>query len=309
MASRAIGSGTISFGLVSIPVKLYTATSPQRVAFNFLHEKCGTRVKMQYYCPFDQEVLTRQDMIKGYEHAKDRYVTFTEDELKRLEAERTERLDIVEFVPAESVDSIYVESTYYLGPDKGGDRAYRLLSDAMERTGKVAVGRFGRSGKQHLVVLRPYKEGLVMQQLYYADEVRTIEDVEFPKNVPFRPVEEELADKLIEQLSEDEFHPEKYHDEFRDRVETAVEQKVAGQEVTVIPEQPAAQIIDLFEALKRSLAAKGAEPAANVTRVTTEETDAPALAAVASSELRMDPQAKPLKKTAPRRPQAQKKPA
>jgi DNA end-binding protein Ku len=292
MASRAIGSGTISFGLVSIPVKLYTATSPQRVSFNFLHEKCGTRVKMQYYCPFDQEVLTRQDMIKGYEHAKDRFVTFTEDELKKLEAEKTDRLDIVEFIDADSLDYILIESTYYLGPDKGGDRAYRLLCDAMNRTGKVAIGRFGRSGKQHMVALRPYKDGLVMHQLYYADEVHSIDDVNFPKNVPFRPVEEELADKLIEQLATDKFEPEKFHDEYRDRVQTAVEQKVAGKEISVMPEQPAAQIIDLFEALKRSLGNKvteGAQKAAN-------EPAPPALAAVASSEFSMD---KPLKKAAP----------
>lgn len=291
MASRAIGSGTISFGLVSIPVKLYTATSPQRVSFNFLHEKCGTRVKMQYYCPFDQEVLTRQDMIKGYEHAKDRFVTFTEEELKKLEAERTDRLDIVEFVDEGSLDHIFVESTYYLGPDKGGDRAYRLLSDAMTRTGKVALGRFGRSGKQHLVALRPYKEGLVMHQLYYADEVHSIDDVNFPRNVAFRPVEEELADKLIEQLATDKFEPEKYHDEYRDRVEAAVEQKVSGKEISVAPEQPAAQIIDLFEALKRSLANKAAEGPPKA-----KEPAPPPLAAVASSELSMD---KPLKKAAP----------
>ncbi|HZF47016.1 MAG TPA: Ku protein [Polyangiaceae bacterium] len=302
MASRAIGSGTISFGLVSIPVKLYTATSPQRVGFNFLHEKCGTRVKMQYYCPFDQEVVTRQDMIKGYEHAKDRFVTFTDEELKKLEAERTDRVDIVEFVDEASLDSIYIESTYYLGPDKGGDRAYRLLADAMKRTGKVALGRFGRSGKQHLVALRPYRDALVLQQLYYADEVHSIDDVNFPRNVAFRPVEEELADKLVEQLSTDKFEPEKYHDEYRDRVETAVEQKVSGQEISIAPEQPAAQIIDLFEALKRSLGNKPSAGAQN-------DQEAPSLAAVASSELSMD---KPLKKAAPARKtgrEKEKKPA
>jgi len=303
MASRAIGSGTISFGLVSIPVKLYTANSPQRVGFNFLHEKCGTRVKMQYYCPFDQEVVTRQDMIKGYEHAKDRFVTFTDEELKKLESEKTDRVDIVEFVDGGSVDSLYVESTYYLGPDKGGDRAYRLLADAMKRTGKVALGRFGRSGKQHLVALRPYRDALVLQQLYYADEVHSIDDVNFPRNVAFRPVEEELADKLIEQLSTEKFEPEKYHDEYRDRVEKAVDQKVSGEEISIMPEQPAAQIIDLFEALKRSLGNKPSAPAPM------EEQEAPAYAAVASSELSMD---KPLKKAAPARKtgrEKEKKPA
>jgi DNA end-binding protein Ku len=301
MASRAIGAGTISFGLVSIPVKLYTATSPQRVAFNLLHEKCGSRVKMQYYCPVDQEVIQRQDMIKGYEHAKDRFVTFTEDELKKMEAEKTDRLDIVEFVDESSLDLLYIENTYFLGPDKGGDRAYRLLSDAMTRTGKVAIGRFGRSGKQHVVALRPYRDGLVMHQLYYEDELRSMDDIDFPKNVAFRPVEEELADKLIEQLSTEELDLSKYHDEYRDRVETAVEQKIAGQEVSVAPEQPAAQIIDLFEALKRSLGNKTAE---NTVK------QEPEYAAVASSELSMDkPLMKKVETGAKKAPARVKKPA
>jgi DNA end-binding protein Ku len=162
----------------------------------------------------------------------------------------------------------------------------------MKRTGKVALGRFGRSGKQHLVALRPYRDALVLQQLYYADEVHSIDDVNFPRNVAFRPVEEELADKLIEQLSTEKFEPEKYHDEYRDRVEKAVDQKVSGEEISIMPEQPAAQIIDLFEALKRSLGNKPSAPAPM------EEQEAPAYAAVASSELSMD---KPLKKAAPAR--------
>jgi DNA end-binding protein Ku len=301
MASRAIGAGTISFGLVSIPVKLYTATSPQRVSFNMLHEKCGSRVKMQYFCPVDQEVVQRQDMIKGYEHAKDRFVTFSEDELKKLEAEKTDRLDIVEFVDESSIDFLLIENTYFLGPDKGGDRAYRLLSDAMTRTGKVAIGHFGRSGKQHVVALRPYRDGLVMHQLYYADEVRSMDEIDFPKNLAFRPAEEELADKLIEQLSTDELDLSKYHDEYRDRVETAVEQKIAGQEVSVAPEQPAAQIIDLFEALKRSLGSKTAENSVK---------QEPEYAAVASSELSVEkPLMKKVDTDAKKAPARVKKPA
>src|SRR5262245_42168836 len=252
MAARAIASGTISFGLVSIPIKLYTATSPQSVSFNMLHKKCGSRIKQQLFCPVDNQVIERSEIVKGYEYAKDRYVQFSEDELKKLEAERTERVDIVEFVPEESVDFIYIDRTYYLGPDKGGDRAYKLLSEAMGRTDRIAVGRYGARGKDQLVLLRPYKGGLVMHQVYYADEVRSMDDVDRPGKVEFRAVEEELADKLIEQLSVDRFNPEQYHDTYRDRVTGAVEQKVAGQEITLVPEQPQAQIIDLVEALKRS---------------------------------------------------------
>jgi DNA end-binding protein Ku len=253
MAARASGSGTISFGLVSIPFKVYTATSSQSVSFNMLHKKTGSRVKQQYIDPTSGEIVARTDMIKGYEYGKDRYVQFTDEELKRLEAERSERLDIVEFVPASAVDFIYIEKTYYIGPDKGGDRAYKLLCESMERMGRIAVGRYWSRGKEQLVLLRPYKGGLVLHQVYYADEVRSFDEVERPGSFEFKPVEEELADKLIEQLSSDDFRPEQYHDEYRDRVLAAVEQKVSGEEITTTPEQPQAQIIDLFEALKRSL--------------------------------------------------------
>lgn len=257
MAARSTGSGTVSFGLVSIPIKTYTATSPQSVSFNQLHSKCGGRIKQQLFCPLDNEIVQRTDIVKGYEHQKDKYVQFTDEELKKLEAERTDRIDILEFVPTESVDFIYIEKTVYLGPDKGGDRAYKLLAEAMTRTNRIAVGRFGTRGKEQLVLLRPYQGGLVMHHVFYADEVRSFADVDRPGEVTFKPVEAELADKLIEQLSTDAFKSEQYHDEYRDRVMQAVEQKAAGEEVTVVAEAPQAQIIDLFEALKRSLKADG----------------------------------------------------
>lgn len=260
MAARSVGSGTISFGLVSIPIKLYVATSAQNVGFNFIHPKCGGRVKMQYTCPVDAEVVERKDLIKGYEVSKDKFVTFTEDELKKLEGEKSDRIDILEFVPASTIDFVYIESTSYLGPGKGGDRAYALLSEAMERTGRVAIGRFGARGKDQLVMLRPYKGGVVMHQVYYADEVRSMDEVEYAKNLDFKPAERELADKLIAQLSADKFEPEKFHDEYRDRVRAAVEQKAAGIEISAPAAEPQAQIIDLFEALKRSLQEKGALP-------------------------------------------------
>lgn len=299
MAARAIGSGTISFGLVSIPIKLYTAASSQNVSFNMLHKKCGGRMKQQMFCPIDNEVVERTDIVKGYEHSKERYVQFTDEELKKLEAERSDRLDIVEFVPQESVDFIYIEKTYYLGPDKGGDRAYKLLSEAMTRMDKIAVGRFWTRGKEQLVLLRPHKGGLVVHQVYYADEVRSFDEVERPGELSFRPVEEELADKLIEQLSVEAFKPEQYHDEYRDRVLAAVEQKVAGQEITVSAEAPQAQIIDLFEALKRSLgSAAPASPAA------ANEAAAPAAAADTGTD--GSSEAKPLKKAAAKKPREKK---
>lgn len=254
MAARAITSGTISFGLVSIPVKLYTAASSEQVRFNMLHDQCGGRLKQRMYCPTDDVFVERQNTLKGYEYGRGRYVTFTDEELKKLEAERSNSIDIVEFVPIDTVDFLHVEKSYYLGPDKGGDKAYKLLNQSMDRTRKVAVGRWAARGKEQLVLIRPYREGLLLHQLYYADEVRAFEDVETGATFTFSEAEESMAERLIEQLSAERFLAEQYSDEYANRVRAVVEQKAAGQEITVAPEAPRAQIIDLFEALKKSLA-------------------------------------------------------
>jgi DNA end-binding protein Ku len=260
MASRALASGTISFGLVSIPVKLYTAASSEQVSFNMLHKKCGGRVKMQYHCPTDNEVVERSDTVKGYEHARGQYVLFTEEELKAFEAERSNSIEITEFVPLTSVDFVSVEKSYYLGSDKGGDKAYSLLSQAMTSKGKVAIGRWAARGKEQLVVVRPYQDGLILHQLYYANEVRAFAEIDGPAKLTISDKERDLAEKLIEQLSSDAFEADKYHDTYSDKVRAAVEQKAQGQEITVAPEAPKAQIIDLFDALKRTLATAPTPP-------------------------------------------------
>jgi DNA end-binding protein Ku len=254
MAARALSSATISFGLVSIPIKLFTATSSHQVHFNMLDRETGSRVKQQYIVPSTGRIVDRKEMVKGYEFAKGQYVVFEEEELKKLEAPRTTSMDIVEFVPLSSVDLIQVEKTYYLGPDKGGDKAYRLLAESMVEAGKVAVGRWSAKGKEQLVVIRPYKDGLILHQMFYADEVRSFDEVDRGATFDFKDVEKELAKKLINELSVPGFDAEKYHDEFVDRVHAAVDQKTAGQEVRLVQEVPKAQIIDLFEALKQSLA-------------------------------------------------------
>jgi DNA end-binding protein Ku len=257
MAARAISSGTISFGLVSIPIKLFTAASSEQVRFNMLHGKCGGRLKMQYYCPTDDEVVERRDTIKGFEYGRGQFVKFDDAEMKGLEAERSNSIEIVEFVPLEQFDLVQVEKSYYVGPDKGGDKAYQLLAQSMKTKGKVAVGRWAARGKEQLVLIRPYQSGLIFHQLYYAKEVRAYDQIDTGATFEFSDKERELAQKLIDQLSEAKFDVEKYHDSYNDRVLAAVEQKVAGQEISVAPEAPKAQIIDLFEALKKSLA--GAE--------------------------------------------------
>src|SRR5438105_11883768 len=198
MAARSIGSGTISFGLVSIPIKLFTATSAKSVSFNMLHKTCGSRLKQQLVCSTEGVVVERTDTVKGFEYARDQYVKFGEEELKALEAARTDTLELVEFVPASTVDFIYIEKTYYLGPDKGGDRAYRLLAESLERAGRLAVGRFATRGKDNLVIVRPYKKGLVLHECYYADEVRSFDEVETGGAFDFKPIELELAEKLIQ---------------------------------------------------------------------------------------------------------------
>ncbi|MCA9629262.1 MAG: Ku protein [Myxococcales bacterium] len=257
MAARAISSGTISFGLVSIPIKLFTAASSQSVSFNMLHGECGNRIKQQLYCPVCDVVVERKDTVKGYEYTKGQFVQFADDELKKLEAERSSTLEIVEFVPLETVDFIQVEKSYYLGPDKGGDKAYKLLAEAMRRKERVAVGSWSARGKEQLVMIRPYQDGLILHQLYYAGEVRNYEDVDKGATFSFSDAEQDLADKLLDQLTVEEFDPEKFKDAYAARVLEVVDQKVAGQEITLAPEQPKAQIIDLFEALKKSLAQGG----------------------------------------------------
>jgi DNA end-binding protein Ku len=262
---RPLATGTISFGLVSIPVKLYSATeSSAAISFNMLHAKCGGRVKQQYICPRDDNmVVPREDMVKGYEFAKDRYVTFTPEELKALEEKASQQIEIAEFVPSEKIDPVYFDKAYYLGPEKGADRAYRLLAEAMRRSGKTALARYAARGKQYLVQIRALPEGgLVMQNLMYADEIRPFSEVGVE---PGEVKEQELAlaKQIIDQISTDEFKPQKYEDDVRKRIQEQIQRKVEGQEIQIDePVKAPTQIIDLMEALKASLAAKGLAPAA-----------------------------------------------
>jgi DNA end-binding protein Ku len=264
MPARALGTATVSFGLVSIPIKLYSATSPtSAISFNLLHKKCSGRLKQQYICPQDNnQVVERDDMVKGYEFSKDRYVTFTPDELKALEEKATQTIEITEFVPLAAVDPMYFDKTYYLGPDKGGDKAYRLLAEVMERTQRAALARYAARGKQYLVLLRPKQGALVMQQLLYADEVKPFSEVPIPEAPAVKEPELKLAIQLVEQISSDQFRPEAYEDDVRKRIQELIQRKVEGQEISLAPaEAPKAQIIDIMEALKASLQRKTGEVA------------------------------------------------
>ncbi len=255
MPARSIGSGTISFGLVSIPVKLYTATSSGGVAFHHLHAKCGSRIRQQQVCPTCNEVVGRDGLVRGYEFAKDQYVRFTDEELKSLEQETSKLIDISEFVPLPKVDPIYFDKAYYLGPDKGGEKAYRLLADAMAKTGRVALAKFVMRGKESLVIIRPAQDGLMLHTMYFAAEIRNFGEIDKGQSARPKEGELELAIRLIEELSNEEFKPEQYQDEYRLRVLDLVNLKVEGKEVTSVgPQVQRAQVIDLMEALKESLA-------------------------------------------------------
>ena len=255
MPPHAIGSGTISFGLVSIPVKMYTAASSASVSFNLLHAKCGSRIKQQTFCPQCNETIERGALVKGYEFAKDQYVRVADDELKTLEGEASKTIDIAEFVPLEKVDPVYFEKAYYLGPDKGGEKAYRLLTDAMAKSGRVAVATFVMRGKESLVLIRPSSDGLMLHTMFFADEVRSFGEIDKGASAKIRDGEMDLAQQLIDGLSNDDFKPESYEDTYRLRVLQLIESKVEGKEITVAsPEAPRAQVIDLMEALKESLA-------------------------------------------------------
>jgi DNA end-binding protein Ku len=255
MAAHSLGSGTISFGLVSIPVKLYTAASSKNVAFNLLHAKCGSRIKQQTFCPKCNEVVDRNALVRGYEFSKDQYVQLSEEELKALEQDDSKSIDIAEFVPLPKVDPIHFEKTYYLGPDKGGEKAYRLLAEAMAKSGRVALAKFVMRGKESLVLIRSAQDGLMLHTMYYTDEIRNFGEIDKGQSAKVRDGELDLALNLIEQLSNDEFNPDQYRDDYRGRVLELVEQKVAGKEITKAAPQPQrGQVIDLMAALKESLA-------------------------------------------------------
>jgi DNA end-binding protein Ku len=219
-----------------------------------LHKDCGGRLKQHYTCMKDNEVVTRDNTVKGYEFAKDQYVILTPEELKALEEKATSTIDIVEFVPMAEDDRVYLEKVYYLGPDKGGDRAYRLLAEALQKSGKAALGQYAARGQQHLVLLHPRNGRLVMEQLHYVDEFRPADEVPVPEG-EVKEAELNMAKMLIEQSSKDEFDPSQYKDTVRERVMELIQQKVAGQDITA-SEEPAekpSQVLDLMEALKASL--------------------------------------------------------
>jgi DNA end-binding protein Ku len=256
MAARSMGSLTISFGLISIPVKLYTATqSAGSISFNLLHKTCGSRLRQQYICIKEGVPVERDQMVKGYEFAKDQYVQFSPEEIKALEEVGSHSVEISEFVAIDSVDPVYYDKPYYLAPDKGAAKPYALLTQALRETNRCAVARWASRGKANLVMLRPVGNVMVMQQLLFSSEVRSPNEIEVPQQ-EVKPAELNLAKQLIEQQASDTFDPSAYVDEVKGRIEAAIQKKVEGQEIS-IAETPTdageGKVIDLMEALRASL--------------------------------------------------------
>ncbi len=261
MSARPIASATISFGLVSIPVKLYSAgNASSGIHFNLVHRDCGSRLKQQYTCAKDGKIVPRDAMAKGYEFTKGQFVLFSDEEIKALQEKATQTVDITEFVPISKIDSIYFDKCYYLGPDKGGDRAFALLAKALDKSGRAALAKYAARGKQYLVMVRPHGNALLMQQLYYNDEIRPVSEV--PVGETSTSAQElKLALQIIKQGMTDRFRPDQYTDEVRQRMLAAIEEKIEGKEITAAPEEPQARVIDLMQALKSSLGKGARKPA------------------------------------------------
>jgi DNA end-binding protein Ku len=293
MPARSIGTATISFGLVSIPTKLYTTNETGNdIHFNMLHDKDGARLKQQYVCTCCGEVVDREHTAKGYEHAKGQYVMLTTDELKALDAVATQTIALEEFVPASEIDPLYVEKSYYLGPDKGGDRAYALIRDAMLKSGLVGIASYSARGKQYVVALRPYREGLMMHQLRYAAEVKDWAEVPLPALPESKEAELAMAQMLIQQLTVPTFTASKYTDVVQARMRDLIEKKIDGQEISAPVAAPAGQVIDILAALKASLGGAAAP--------------APAVAPAAATEAPSEMPARLPAKAAPAAPSARR---
>ncbi len=261
MAST-VWKGYISFGLVSVPVRLYAAARAEHVSFNQIHEPCGSRIKQQTVCPVCDRVVERNELVKGYQVDRDAYVLVSGDELKTLEADSSEAMEIAQFVSLSEVDPIYFESSFYSAPEDPGRRAYGLLLQAMEKLNVAAIAKVTLHQREQIVLMRPYHQGIILHTLYFPAEVREISEYGKTENMTLQKPEIDLAEQFIRQLTA-KFEPEQYKDEYQQRVLDMIETKRAGQVVAGQPLKPKlAPVIDLMEALKKSIAERGSGAAA-----------------------------------------------
>jgi DNA end-binding protein Ku len=263
MALRPLRNATISFGLVSIPVRFYTATKSEDIHFNLLHASCGTRVNRKWWCPHHEKIVDSDELIRGYAVTKNKYVTFSDEEMEVLETDDNRALDITEFVDINEIDPVFYEKAYFLGPAPGGGKTYKLLASAMKDQNKVAVARWVAAGKEHLVVIRPYENGLILHTMFYADEVRDFGAVDL-ESAKISDKEVNLAEMLINELTEEKFNPMAFKDEYRERLLERIKEKARGKTIVAEEreeEETGGEVVDIMEALRRSLE-KGKAPAA-----------------------------------------------
>ena len=262
MALRPLRNASISFGLVNIPVRFYTATKSEDIHFNMLHESCGTRVNRKWWCPHHEEIVSQDELIRGYAISKNQYVTFTDEEIETLETDDNRALEITEFLDLQQIDPVFFEKAYFLGPAAGGGKTYKLLAEAMRKEHKVALARWVSANREHLVIIRPFQNGLVLHTMFYADEVRDFGAVEI-EDAPVREKEVKLAEMLIDELTEKKFNPLQYRDEYRQRLLDRIEAKSHGEAIVSEEreEEKQGEVIDIMEALRRSLEGSGRAPA------------------------------------------------
>lgn len=262
MALRPLRNATITFGLVSIPVRFYTATKSEDIHFNLLHASCGSRVNRKWWCPHHEKIVDSDELIRGYAISKNKFVTFTDEEIETLETDDNRALDIVEFLTLDQIDPVFFEKAYFLGPAPGGGKTYKLLSTAMKKEGKVALARWVAAGREHLVVIRPYEDGIILHTMFYADEVRDFGAIETERS-EVKEKEIKLAEMLINELSEKKFNPAQFKDEYRERLLDRIKAKSHGKAITAEEpeEEKGAEVIDIMEALRRSLGGGSSKPA------------------------------------------------
>jgi DNA end-binding protein Ku len=252
----------LTFGLVSFPVRLYSAARSESISFNQLHKHDGSRIKQVIYCQAEDKPIPRSEIVKGYEYEKDHYVVIEDEEVKKVAPQTAKVMEILEFVRADQVDPIYLETSYYMAPDDAGEKPYALLFDALNKTGYVGVAKIAMHNREHIVILRPGKNGVLLHTMYYNHEIRKVDEFRTDLSL-VKEKELALATNLIEALAA-EFEPEKYQDEYRANLLKMIEAKKAGQEVVATPEPQQAKVVDIMEALKASLA-KAKKPAASAT--------------------------------------------
>jgi DNA end-binding protein Ku len=265
--AATVWKGYISFGLISVPIRLYTAARSEHVSFHEVHSVCNTRIKQQLYCPTCERVVVRSELVKGYEVEKDRFVTVTDEEVKKIAPPSTDTMEITEFVKISEIDPLYYESSYYALPEKAGAKPYRLLVNTMEKSGYAALAKVGMHRREYIVVIRPREHGLTLHTMFYPNEIREVPAYGAQDKTKIDGREVALAEQLIKSLAAP-FQPERYEDEYQKRLLELVEAKAEGKTLKSEHKPRKAPVIDLMQALKKSLAEKPATKRPAAAKVT-----------------------------------------